>query len=141
VVALTMIGGGALEEQGSDLGGALGTQGHPDTQAHQGAQLRQGTQVHQGTLAPSDSTPPTGEYLDAYEVTWSAGQRVRVELSSQAFDAYLILRYPSGRQRDNDDANGNDAAIEEHLDETGTYRVVVTSFSPGETGPYTLTIR
>jgi hypothetical protein len=97
--------------------------------------------VHQGTLAAGDRTLSTGEFADSYEFTWSAGQRARIELSSSSFDAYLILRYPSGRQEDNDDANGTDAMLERSLDETGTYRVLVTSFRPGEAGPYTLTVQ
>ncbi len=97
--------------------------------------------VHQGTLAAGDHTLSTGEFADSYEYTWNAGQHVRIELSSSSFDSYLILRYPSGRQEDNDDANGVDAMLERTLDETGTYRVLVTSFRPGEAGPYTLTIR
>ena len=44
-------------------------------------------------------------------------------------------------QRDNDDASGTNSMLDEQLDETGVYRVIVTSFSPGETGAYTLTIR
>jgi serine/threonine-protein kinase len=100
-----------------------------------------GGQVLTGALAPGDRTLSSGEYMDYYEFTWTAGQTVDVELSSPVFDTYLILRFPSGLQRDNDDARGTDSMLQMRLEETGTYRVIVTSYSPGETGPYTLTIR
>jgi serine/threonine-protein kinase len=98
-------------------------------------------EVRSGTLAPGDRTLGSGEYMDIYEFSFRAGQRIHIEAVSTAFDAYLILRWPSGRQVDNDDTRGTDAIIEETLDETGVYRVIVTSFRPGETGPYTLTVR
>jgi len=67
---------------------------------------------------------------------------VHIELRGD-FDTYLILRAPSGRQRDNDDAPGmgTDSMLDQTLDETGTYRVMVTSYQPGTTGSYTLTVR
>ncbi|UJR82388.1 serine/threonine-protein kinase [Sandaracinus amylolyticus] len=100
-----------------------------------------GAGVHSGTLGPGDQTLSTGEYMDFYEMSFSAGQHVHLELASPSFDTYLILRFPSGRQRDNDDATGTNSMLDQTLDETGVYRVIVTSFSAGETGPYTLTIR
>jgi hypothetical protein len=97
-------------------------------------------EVRTGNLGPGDAQLQTGEYRDSYEFTWAAGQRVQIDCTGD-FDNYLILRRPSGTQADNDDTNGRNAQIIETLTETGTYTVVVTSYAPGQTGAYTLSIR
>ena len=96
--------------------------------------------VQTGTLGPGDQQLQSGEYRDSYEFQWTAGQRVQIDVTGD-FDNYLILRRPSGTQVDNDDTNGLNAQIIETLTETGTYTVVVTTYSPGQGGSYTLTIR
>ncbi|AKF03679.1 pre-peptidase C-terminal domain-containing protein [Sandaracinus amylolyticus] len=93
-----------------------------------------------GNLGPGDAQLQSGEYRDTYEFAWTAGQRVQIDCTGD-FDNYLILRRPSGTQVDNDDTNGTNAQIIETLTETGTYTVVVTTYAPGQTGSYTLTIR
>lgn len=95
--------------------------------------------VRTGALAPGDTTLQTGELSDSYEFTWTAGQRVRLDLASE-FDNYLILRAPSGAQVDNDDTNGLNAAIDQVLTESGVYTVIVTTYASGQSGPYTLTV-
>jgi serine/threonine protein kinase len=96
-----------------------------------------------GSLGPGDQQLQTGEYMDYHEHQLTAGQHVRIELTSDTMDTYLILRFPSGRQRDNDDASGmgTNSMLDEVVDETGGYRIIVTTYRPGETGAYTLTIR
>ena len=90
-----------------------------------------------GTLGSGDETLSSGEYVDTYSFTGHRGQRVAVELTSSAFDAYTILRAPSGEQLDNDDGqNGTDSRLDTVLTEDGDYQVLVTSFAPGETGSY-----
>ncbi|UJR83845.1 pre-peptidase C-terminal domain-containing protein [Sandaracinus amylolyticus] len=97
-------------------------------------------EVRSGTLGPGDAQLQSGEYRDSYEFAWTAGQRVQIDCTGD-FDNYLILRRPSGSQVDNDDTNGTNAQIIETLTETGTYTVVVTTYAPGQTGSYTMTIR
>jgi hypothetical protein len=66
---------------------------------------------------------------------------VAVELTSSAFDAYTILRTPSGQQIDNDDGqDGTDSRLDTVLSETGEYEVQVTSYSAGETGSYRFSV-
>lgn len=73
-----------------------------------------------------------------------AGQRVRIVLRSEDFDAYLVLmqRQPDGSEEEvdaNDDgAGGTDARITVALD--GEYRIVVRALSPEERGAYTLSV-
>lgn len=94
-----------------------------------------------GSLQPGDQQLSTGEYVDTFTFRGQRGQRVAAELTSSAFDAYLMLTTPSGEQLDNDDGeNGTDSRLETVLTEDGDYQVRVTSFSPGETGSYRFSV-
>lgn len=93
-----------------------------------------------GELASADPTLRTGEYFDAYVYQGRAGEAVSFTLSSSDFDTYLMVRGPNGLTLDNDDFEEGrlDSAIGVTLPADGPYRVLVTSFRPGETGRYTL---
>jgi hypothetical protein len=94
-----------------------------------------------GELQRGDGTLSSGEYVDSYRFQATRGQRVAVELTSSAFDAYTILRTPSGEQIDNDDGqDGTNSRLDTVLSETGEYQVQVTSYSPGETGSYRFSV-
>ncbi|KPF81083.1 hypothetical protein IP78_05985 [Brevundimonas sp. AAP58] len=89
-----------------------------------------------GSLQAGDDQLSSGEYADSFTFVGQRGQRIAAELTSSAFDAYLILRTPGGEQLDNDDADGTNSRIDTVLAEDGEYVVQVTSFAPGETGSY-----
>ncbi|MES3007650.1 MAG: pre-peptidase C-terminal domain-containing protein [Pseudomonadota bacterium] len=93
-----------------------------------------------GDLESDDLLNDDGMYEDTYAFQGSAGDTVRLDLSSQDFDTYLRLITPSGESIDNDDFEGdvNLSAIELTLQESGRYRVVVTSYSAGSMGDYEL---
>ncbi|MBN1771204.1 MAG: caspase family protein [Deltaproteobacteria bacterium] len=96
----------------------------------------------QGTLAPGDRTLPSGEYVDALPFTGRRGQHLVVRMVSTEFDAYLIVRAPSGRQFDDDDGGkGTHARLELDLTEDGVHEVLLTSKRPGEAGSYRLHVR
>ena len=96
----------------------------------------------EGMLQDGDDTLESGEFTDILTLDVQAGQTIRIEMVSDDFDPYLILRAPSGQQEDNDDAGGStNARIDYRADETGTWRVSFTSASPGETGRYQATVR
>jgi hypothetical protein len=100
-------------------------------------------QTVSGALAAGDETRDSGEYVDVYRFSGRRGQRVSVELTSSAFDAYTILRLPSGRLQDNDDSRdggGTDSRLDAVLPEDGDYEVMVTSYRPGETGSYRFSV-
>jgi len=98
-------------------------------------------QTVSGALAQGDSTLQTGEFADSYRVLGQRGQRIAIDMRSAAFDAYLILRAPSGAQEDNDDGpSGRDARIETTLAEDGEYIVTATSYQTGESGAYDIAI-
>ena len=103
-----------------------------------------GERTHRGSLQKGDDTLSSGELVDSYDFEGSPGQHVAIDVRSSAFDTYLILRDPAGDQTENDDAqdgsNAGHSSIAIDLTETGTYRVLVTSYEPGESGAYSLTI-
>jgi pre-peptidase len=105
---------------------------------------------HEGTLEPTDTTPVQGlsqrsdpqYYRDIYPGLLSQGQMISIDLVSD-FDGYLYLVGPSGQVvASNDDfvdtrTSRIDGAI---ISETGNHQIIVTSYSSGATGTYTLTI-
>ncbi|MDJ0908768.1 MAG: caspase family protein [Woeseiaceae bacterium] len=95
-----------------------------------------------GALQAGDATLSSGEYIDSYYFEGLPGERVDIDLTSSDFDTYLILVTPSYEQIENDDWNGDTSRsfIQADLTEPGTYRVVVTSFEPGERGAYRMTM-
>lgn len=101
-----------------------------------------GVRVETGSLRRGDETLETGEYADTYRFTAEAGQHVVVRLNSSDFDTYLIVQPPEGDQLENDDYNGSTSVsfIEATAPTSGEWVVRVTSFEPGETGDYTLTM-
>jgi hypothetical protein len=107
-----------------------------------GAAGTPGARVEQGTLAAGDDSLRSGEYADPYQFEGRPGQHVRLDVSSSEFDTYLMLIDPNGEHTENDDAEGmpGHSVIEADLTEVGTYGVVVTSYEPGETGAYELTM-
>ncbi|UJR79221.1 caspase family protein [Sandaracinus amylolyticus] len=94
-----------------------------------------------GALAAGDATLSSGEFADTHRMTFTAGQPVSIRVESSAFDTYLIVRSPSGRQQDNDDVSPGvlNSGIDIPAAEAGEYQVIVTSYRPGETGAYVLT--
>lgn len=100
------------------------------------------SQTLRGELTPQDSQLPTGEWSDVHAFQWTVGQTVHLEARSTTFDTYLIVRAPSGAQRDVDDVQGqNNASIDYVASEAGPHRVTVTSSRPGEMGAYELVVR
>ena len=94
-----------------------------------------------GALQSGDEQLDTGEYVDTFTFSGQRGQRVAAELTSSAFDAYIILTTPSGEQLDNDDGeDGTNSRLDTVLSEEGEYQVRVTSFAAGETGSYRFSV-
>jgi hypothetical protein len=130
-------------------GGAAPSQPQPQPQTQPqpqpqppSARPSAGARTENGTLAQGDATLRTGEFQDVYPMTFTPRSAVSIRLESSDFDSYLIVRTPSGSQEDNDDlVSGNlNSGIDIPVAEPGTYQVSVTSYRPGETGRYTLTV-
>lgn len=95
-----------------------------------------------GRLSPGDGQLRGGEYRDLYSFVGKAGDPVLIDLVSEDFDPYLAIISPSGKVLRNDDWGSSPAArIKARLIEDGEYKVVVTSFRPGEEGTYVLRVQ
>jgi hypothetical protein len=102
-----------------------------------------GTQVRTGALELGDSFYGAGQLSDGYPFSLNAGDHVVVELDSQDFDTFLVLRSPSGIEVTNDDdpiSGSLNSRIDTIVQETGTFQVVATSYAPGMFGRYRLTM-
>ncbi len=110
-----------------------------------GTQVAAGGNVERltGELKDGDNRLNSGEFSDSYNVQVGAGQTLDVQLSSQQFDPYLIVALPNGEQEDNDDMveGQSTAGLRITAQQAGTYRVICTSYRPGETGAYQLAIQ
>ena len=100
-------------------------------------------QTFTGGLDERDQRLQSGEYMEVHTFDGEAGEPIRVEMSSSDFDTYLIVEAPSGDRLDNDDAEMADggadtgrSVVEFAMTESGRYRVIATSYRPGETGAY-----
>jgi hypothetical protein len=101
-----------------------------------------GSRVEHGRLQQGDKVLTSGEYADVFRFDGRSGNRAIIDLRSADFDPYVLVRTPGGAQFDDDDYGGEAgrALVALELDETGEYEVIVTSFSEGETGTYSLAI-
>jgi hypothetical protein len=65
----------------------------------------------------------------------------RIDLESDAFDAFLVLKDSQGNvvASDDDGGSGLNSRIERVL-AAGTYEIVASSFGPNQTGAYQLTV-
>ncbi len=84
-----------------------------------------------------------GAFFDVYTFGGSAGDSIDVVLSSESFDAFLLVSDLEEVVLGWDDdsgggTNGTDAAVTLVFETTETLLLIVTSFSPGEVGGYSL---
>jgi hypothetical protein len=100
-----------------------------------------------GELSEGDAELDDGRWYDAYVYTGRAGERLRVDLRSEDFDAYVAIGTLEGgvftEMASNDDAEdgeGLDSRLEFELPEDGRYVIQATSFSAGGTGKYEVTV-
>lgn len=96
----------------------------------------------QGALDAGDSQLQSGEYTESWSLEGEAGAGLTLTMESDAFDTYLMIRGPGGFSLDNDDgpSMGLNSQLEVTLPQTGVYTITATSYAPGETGPYTITM-
>jgi hypothetical protein len=94
-----------------------------------------------GALQTTDELDVDGAYLDAFSLRVTSEQDVFVLMESASVDAWLWLLTEEGDVIDFDDdsGGGTDAEIVATLPR-GCYFIQATSFGPGETGTYALTV-
>ena len=99
--------------------------------------LRLGDRL-QANLASGDSTLPSGEFVDAYEMVVAQAGLISLRMESRAIDSYLVVQAPNGEEQRNDDSSGTRDAQVDIQAVPGTYRIIATSYRAGETGAYEL---
>ncbi len=101
-----------------------------------------GPRVIEGALGPGDTTLSSGELRDQHVIQLPAGQPVRIDLESEDFDSWLIVRSPDGTEESNDDRGDGSlhAALAFTPEQSGEYIVTVTTFREGMRGSYRLRI-
>ncbi len=95
----------------------------------------------QGTLAASDCILLGGPFADGYVLTLTAPIVLQVDLTSTAFNTLVRVTDQSMNVLavDNDGGEGTNARLIAEA-EPGTYIVWATSFQPGSTGAYELSV-
>ena len=100
-------------------------------------------QTVDGVLEASDDRTRFGDgsFADNYELTLTTAQTVTIEMGSSAFDTFLFV-YDSAENpvgEDDDGGTGGNSRLELTLP-AGTFIIEATSFTPGDSGAYTLSV-
>jgi len=101
-------------------------------------------ETRDGVLEPGDELGGDGPYQDRWTFDAAAGARLRVELRSEDFDAYVVVVGPDGRivGSDDDGLGDRNAMLALRTAVAGRYFVVASSFGDElRTGAYQLTVR
>ena len=100
-------------------------------------------QTVSGTLTSSDARTPAGDgsFADNYQLTLTTAQTVTIEMSSSAFDTFLVVVDSAETLVgiDDDGGSGTNSRLEIPL-QAGTFIIEATSLTPGDGGPYTLSV-
>jgi hypothetical protein len=100
-----------------------------------------------GTLSTSDCALEDGSFMDQFQVTISGNTRIQIDVTSAAFDTYLILflRNPDGTKvavgADNNGAGGTNARITRDVVAGETYVIGANSLLANITGAYQVSLQ
>lgn len=97
------------------------------------------------TLNEEDAIGDGGVFYDAYRITVKAGDKLRVTMVSNEFDAYLDIGQGdddsfSSVISDDDGLSDTHAKVDWTVEEDGEYVIRARSFSSGQSGAYVLTV-
>ncbi len=96
---------------------------------------------HSGTLTARDSVGADGTYAQAWDLVLRDAPSVTVDLLSDDFDAFLFVLTPTGELLRDDDGGGRcNARVTVTAAADGTYRIVVNTALPDESGSYRLRV-
>ncbi|MBB4635467.1 PPC domain-containing protein [Longimicrobium terrae] len=143
---------GALLVQAGAMGGELGeytvsVMERAPARPARVQPLRRGESVD-GTLTEEDPEDENDERLyDAFGYTGRAGERVRIQMTSEDFDTFISIGRMNGTEfqeiasnDDSEDEEGTNSVLEVELPEDGRYVIRATSFASGTTGSYRLRV-
>ena len=95
-----------------------------------------------GIIASTDCRLTDGRAADPWSLTVPVGATLQVDLASSDFDTFLYVLDASGAVIDGDDDSGD--ALNSRVTRAfaaGQYTLLVTSYSAGETGAYSLGVQ
>ena len=96
-----------------------------------------------GSLDSGDERLSDGSKYERHSFNGSTGQRISIQLSSSAFNTYLILLDPNGQKiSENDDSSQEtiNSSITITLPSSGTYSVLANSYDDSGQGAYSLMV-
>ena len=99
-----------------------------------------------GTLSDDDPTLGDESHFDLWVLQAEPGTRVRIQLTSNAFDTYLSVGtlddngFDVIESNDDYDPPGTDSRLDVRVPTDGMLHIRVNSFSAGESGTYTLVV-
>lgn len=99
-----------------------------------------------GSLAEADAIDDAGVSFDAYEIAVKSGDRLRLEMVSNAFDAFVEigrLDADGGFESlasDDDGLSDTHAQLDWTAPDDGVYVIRARSYAPGGVGDYALTV-
>lgn len=106
----------------------------------QGYELQPGEHISGVISAEDEGVHPRGA-SDRYVFTAEQGARIRISMTSDELDSYLILVAPDGREYTNDDGgSGVDSLIDMAAPVSGLYEIYASDLG-GDYGPYELSLR
>lgn len=103
-------------------------------------------EVVRGTLSDADEALSSGAYYDTYRFQAREGDKLRISMISNSFDAFLVLGRDSDSggftsiATDDDSLSDTHAVIDHTVTTSGTYVIRATSYGPRQTGPYVLIV-
>jgi len=99
-----------------------------------------------GTLSEDDAIAEDGSYYDAYRISAKEGDKLRLTMVSNEFDAFIDI----GREgedglfssvvSDDDSLSDTHAKVDWSVEEDGDYIIRARSFAQGQSGSYALTV-
>ena len=94
------------------------------------------------TESDRDDVYESGTFADTYQLELEAGDRVAIDLVSEDFDPYLGVVSGTGEWLASNDDHGEsrNSHVVYVAPVTGRYFIAPSSFSPGQTGSYRLTV-
>lgn len=99
-----------------------------------------------GTLNEDDAIADDGSFYDAYKISVKAGDKLRLTMVSNEFDAFIDIGQEdeSGMftsvVSDDDSLSDTHAKIDWSVEEEGEYVIRARSFASGQEGSYALTV-
>ena len=99
-----------------------------------------------GALGEDDALAEDGSFYDAYRISVKAGDKLRLTMVSNEFDAFIDIGREDGAGAfvsvvsDDDSLSDTHAKVDWAVEEEGDYLIRARSFSSGQSGAYALTV-